>query len=178
MQTQLLCFKCELAFSWRSSRLLADAPEAHADTDHFGELSERGGFDEISVGAELVGSLDVFVFPGSGEDNDGNDGAIGTLVNPLQDIKAIMSRHFEIGVNEEREGMLLPVIVRRGAGKIINGFLPVVDKVDVAIQAVLLQGDFQQQGIVRVIFDNQNGLCDWIGQHTGKPDSGTSLVNG
>ena len=133
-----------------------EEPEEVEGFDGLDEFFKFDGFDEVSVGAEVVGVVDVGHFAGGGEDGDGEALEAGLLANPAEDVEAIFAGHFQIKQEETRERVLLAIGEFAVAAKVGNGVLTVFDAAAGILDLKLFEGAFDEENIIVVVFGNQN----------------------
>lgn len=133
-----------------------EEPEEVEGFDGLNEFFKFDGFDEVGVGAEVVGVVDVGHFAGGGEDGDGEALEAGLLANPAEDVKAIFAGRFQIKQEETRERVLLAIGKFTVAAEVGDGVLTVFDAAAGIRDLKLFEGAFDEEDIVVIVFGNQN----------------------
>jgi hypothetical protein len=124
------------------------------------ELRKIDGFHHITFGMELVGTDDVFVGAGGGQDDHGDAEEGGGGLNFAQDFAAV---HFgEVQVQEHQVGAG-GVIVRRTMEEEVEGFGAVVNNAQAVLDAGVFEDFLGEADIAGVIFDEE--YFDGGGKH-------------
>ena len=116
------------------------------------EVLDAAGFDEIGIGAEVVGAVDVAGFIGRGEDHDEQASEAGLAANPFEDFKSVDAGHFNVKEEHFREGIFLMI----SGFEVANGLLAVLNKFHTDIDAGLEEGSLQQIDVIGIVIGHQN----------------------
>jgi hypothetical protein len=101
------------------------------------QFSGIGGLDDVGVGTEVVGAVDVALFGGRTV-HDGNEAfEFRTCSDILKDIEAILAWHFDVEEQEMWKGIGFPVFKRTFAKQIVYSFFAVREKAGLDWQARL-----------------------------------------
>ena len=120
------------------------------------QFSRIGGFDDIGVGTEVIGAIDVALFGGRTE-HDGNEALeFRSRSDVVEDIKAILARHFDVEQQKMGKGIGFPVFESTFAEEIIQDLLAIIKKAGLDWQARFFQRSLDQKNVMRIIFGNQH----------------------
>src|SRR6266404_550552 len=125
---------------------------------HFHEAFKFDRFDKVAVGSEFVGAVDVRVFLGRGEDDDGQAFETRLSAQPRDDFKTVFARHFQVHEQETGQREFFAVRIWAVPAKIGNGLLAIPYGVERIGYLRLLEGAFHEENVVFVILGQQYGL--------------------
>jgi hypothetical protein len=124
--------------------------------DCFCELLEINRFDNVTVGAHLVGPHDVPLLAGGCEHDDWNPARARIVPDALKNFVTIQSRQFQVQQDELRPFRNFFVGTRRVAEQEVQGFHAVARDVNRICQVGSLEGMPRELDVVGVVFDQQD----------------------
>jgi len=128
------------------------------DSEEVAKLRGERAFNNVVAGSELFSAVSIAGHIRSGMNNDGEIFECGMRVHPFENFESADEGHAEIENDGKREWIGVVIIVRRLAGKVIDGLLVVGDETEFVRQAGLGEDTLEKENFVGVVLCEEHYL--------------------
>ena len=139
---------------------------------HEAKLAKVERLAEKRIGPELVSAVDIFHPLGGRKHDHQHPAKAGLAANPVQNLKSILARHFEIEQQKSWEWILRPVRKFAGAAEVSNYFVAMADQLQGALIADVLESTTEHEDVILTVVGEKNywlvafGHCKKYGKQT------------
>jgi hypothetical protein len=123
---------------------------------HRYQLRRIGRFDNVRIGPKIISTIDIPFFAGRTEHHSHETFQFGSRSDIVQQIKAAFPWHLDIKKQKVWKWKIFSILVRRFAQQITKRLFRIVKKAWFDWEARFVQGAFEQENVVRIIFGDEH----------------------
>jgi hypothetical protein len=123
---------------------------------HESKLAKVERLAEKRIGAELVSAVDILHALGGRKHDHQHPAKAGLVANPLENLKSIFARHFEIEEQESWERILRAIGKFAGTAEVGNYFVAMADQLQGALIADVLESTTEHEDIILTVIGEKN----------------------